>query len=422
VIVASARGGRWTNAATASVLAAVLALALGCGDGSSQAPSTTAPGPPPPGEASGDASSAPPRPGDGAGGVVLSELGSFESPVYVSQPPVGDDEHLYVVEQCGRVQRIGLDGGDARTFLDLTDQVACGGEQGLLSVAFAPDYADSGRLYVDYTDRDGDTRVVEYRRSTTGPATADADSARAVLSVDQPYANHNGGLLLFGPDDRLYVGLGDGGGAGDPQRNGQDLSTLLGKILRIDPRRSGGDPYSVPADNPFVDRPGARPEILASGLRNPWRFSFDPRTRALWIGDVGQDALEEIDAAAFGELESGLNFGWSAFEGTERFNDDQSAADARRPVLEYPLDEACAVTGGYVVRDPELPTLYGRYLYGDFCEGQLRSFTADVDGGAGDDRELGVRVPSLSSFGTDAAGRVYATSLEGPVYRLDPRG
>lgn len=358
--------------------------------------------------------------GNAENGIELEELGTFEQPLYVTQPPSGDPDHVYVVEKCGTVQRVPIAGGRPDEYMDISDQLTCeGSEQGLLSIAFAPDYEDSGLLYVDYTDTEGNTRVVEYQASDDGEA-VDEGSARELLSVEQPYDNHNGGLVLFGPDDLLYIGLGDGGAGGDPERRGQDLSTPLGKILRIDPRPSGDEPYGIPDDNPFADQEGALPAILAYGLRNPWRFSFDPDTGDLWIGDVGQDSLEEIDVATRSELSSGLNFGWSAFEGTERFNDDQDAPGAIPPVLEYPLDEACAVTGGYVVRDPALESLEGRYLYGDFCEGKLRSFTAELPEGPEDDRELGVEVPQLSSFGEDARGRIYATSLAGPVYRLTP--
>ena len=305
-------------------------------------------------------------------------------------------------------------------FIDLTGQVSCCGEQGLFSIAFDPRYEDSGLVYVDYTDRDGDTRVVEYRRSSDAPLTLDPSTRRVVLRVDQPFTNHNGGLVLFGPDDRLYVGLGDGGGGGDPDRNGLDLSTLLGKILRIDPRTDGRRPYSIPASNPFADQEeGARPEIYSYGLRNPWRFSFDRLTGALSIGDVGQVEFEEVDLVPRG-AGSGANFGWSAFEGFERFNDDQSADGTVPPVLVYGHDQGCSVTGGYVVRDRSLPSLYGRYLYGDYCAGDLRSFPSRPGRRASDDRALGVQVPSLSSFGEDGAGHVYATSLDGPVYRLAP--
>jgi hypothetical protein len=226
---------------------------------------------------------------------------------------------------------------------------------------------------------------------------------------------------MFGPDRLLYVGLGDGGPDGDPDRRGQDLGTLLGKILRIDPQPGGGRPYSVPASNPFVDRPGARPEIYSYGLRNPWRFSFDRRTGALAMGDVGESQWEEIDLVPQGGGR-GANFGWSAFEGFARFSDGQTAPNAIPPVLVYPHDEGCSVTGGYVVRDPSLASLDGRYLYGDFCAGDLRSFPAVPGRRAKDDGALGLNIPSLSSFGEDNAGHIYATSLDGPVYRLVPAG
>lgn len=337
--------------------------------------------------------------GDGEGGVRLEPIGEFEQPVYITQAP-GDDE-LYVVEQCGRIQRLAPGGGEPSTFLDLTGLVTCGGEQGLLSVAFAPDYAESGLLYVNYTDSAGDSRTVEYARAGDDPAVADPDSARELLKIDDFATNHNGGLLLFGPDRELYLGMGDGGGAGDPERTAQDPERPLGKLLRIDTGDGGG--Y----------------QVAALGLRNPWRFSFDRNTGDLWIGDVGQDALEEIDALAaidFGGRPP--NFGWSAFEGTERYNEDQEAPGALAPTYEYGRDRGCSVTGGYVVRDPELASLYGRYLYGDFCEGELHSFTADPSRRADDDRALGLHVERLSSFGEDTAGRIYAVSLDGPVYRL----
>ena len=361
--------------------------------------------------------------------MELQKLGDFDQPLYVTQPP-GDDLDLFVVEKTGRVQVVRDGQRLSEPFLDVSDQVSTGSEQGLLSLAFAPDYRKSGLVYVDYTDTAGDTRVVEYRRSSSDPLVADPQSAREVLRVDQPYTNHNGGLLLFGPGeaakgsetrDLLHIGLGDGGSGHDPDRNGQDLSTLLGKILRIKPRPSGGRPYSVPDSNPFAGRSDARPEIYSYGLRNPWRFSFDRLTGDLWIGDVGQNSFEEIDGVEQGEG-SGANFGWSAFEGYERFNEDQEAPGHVPPLLAYPLGDDCAVTGGYVVRDESLRSLYGRYLYGDFCAGELRSFTAAPGRQATDDRALGLQVPSLSSFGEDNAGHVYATSLQGPVYRLVAAG
>ena len=396
------------------LLAVAVALA-GCGGSSpSTGPTTVVP---PPARQVGPGQ---PPLGDGEGGVRLTKLGDFDQPLYVTQAP-GDSHHLFVIEQTGRVEVLTDGARDDTPFLDLADEVSCCGEQGLLSIAFAPDYAKSGLVYADYTDRSGDTRVVEYRRSSSDPLTVDPSSARLVLHVDQPFANHNGGLLVFGPDNLLYIGLGDGGSEGDPERNGQDLGTPLGKILRIDPEAHDGRAYSIPASNPFADRAGARPEIYSYGLRNPWRFSFDRLTGDLAIGDVGQNQYEEIDLVGRGDGR-GANFGWSAYEGFTRYNDDQSAPNAVPPVLAYSHDHGCSVTGGYVVRDPSLRSLYRRYLYGDFCTGELRSFPAVPGKRATDDRPLGIQVPSLSSFGEDDAGHIYATSLEGPVYRLDPSG
>jgi glucose/arabinose dehydrogenase len=328
-----------------------------------------------------------------------------------------------VVEKGGAIRVIHDGKVRPEPFLDLTGEVSGDLEQGLLSMAFAPDYETSGLFYVDYTDRAGDSRIVEYRRSADDPLRADPSTARQVLFQPQPFANHNGGLVLFGPDRQLYIGFGDGGSAGDPERNGQDLGTLLGKILRIDPRPGGGRPYTVPDDNPFTGQAGARPEIYIYGVRNPWRFSFDPKNGAITIGDVGQDTQEEIDYLP-ADRAAGQNLGWSAFEGTHPFNRDQMAAvsgGSWSPALFYGRDEGCSVTGGYVVRDPNLTSLFGRYLYGDFCAGQLRSFIpAPREETGRDDRELGLEVPDLSSFGEDSSGRIYVTSLDGPVYRLDP--
>ena len=378
--------------------AATLVIAA-CGGGDDAEPTTT--GQPPPQRSDEPPPEPEPTTGDGTGGVKLTEIGGFEQPLYVTQPPHGDDA-LYVVEQAGRVMRVPAE-GEPEVFLDLSGEVSCCGEQGLLSIAFAPDHRRSGLLYASFTNPDGDSRIVEYRAKAGDEA--DPSSAREVLAIDQPYPNHNGGLILFGPDDALYAGFGDGGSAGDPERNAQDPSSLLGKLLRLDPTGGG------------------RPLIAALGLRNPWRFSFDRDTDDLWIGDVGQSSLEEIDAVRFGSLDDGsLNFGWSAFEGTERFNADQEAQGQIPPVLTYGRDRGCSVTGGYVVRDPRLQSLYGRYLYGDYCEGELRSFPARAGRRATDDVALGPQVPGLSSFGEDRAGHLYATSIEGAVYRLDPSG
>ena len=354
-------------------------------------------------------------------GVRLAAVGRFRAPVFVTAPPE-DTRRVFVVEQAGRI--VVLRGGRrlARPFLDIRGRVVSGGEQGLLSMAFAPDYATSGRFYVDFTDRSGDSRVEEYRRSADDPDRADPATRRPVLFQSQPEPNHNGGQLQFGPDGLLYVGFGDGGGGGDRHGrigNGQSLGTLLGKILRIDPRPADGRPYGIPPGNPFRTRAGARPEIYAYGLRNPWRFSFDRRTGDLTIADVGQNAVEEVNFRRRG-TGRGANFGWRVFEGSRRFAGG-SAPGAVRPVVEKSHSRGwCSITGGYVVRDPALPALRGRYVYGDYCQGRLRAVRL-TSGRARADRDLGLRVGSLSSFGEDARGRVYATSLAGPVYRLSPR-
>ncbi len=353
--------------------------------------------------------------GAGNGGVRLEKVGDFDQPLYVAQPPGSED--LYVVEKPGRIRLVRDGTVQSEPVLDISDEVSDSGEQGLLSIAFAPDFAESRLVYAYFTDSEQDQQVVEFTMAGDGTS-IDPSSRREVLRMDDFASNHNGGLLMFGPDDLLYIGTGDGGIADDPERNGQDLGSLLGKLLRIDPAASGGRPYSIPADNPFAQTQGARPEVYSYGLRNPWRFSFDRDTGALAIGDVGQNSLEEIDYVGAGGGR-GANFGWSAFEGDERFNDDQQADGHVPPVLTYGREEGCSVTGGYVVRDPELPSLRGRYLYGDFCAGILRSFVP-AKGEARDDKAVGVEVPQLSSFGEDGSGRIYATSLDGPVFRLVP--
>ncbi|MFP5362244.1 MAG: PQQ-dependent sugar dehydrogenase [Thermoleophilia bacterium] len=356
--------------------------------------------------------------------VKLVGVGRFDKPVHVTAPP-GDSRRIFVVEQGGTIRVVRGGKRLSRPFLDLRSRVTSGGEQGLLSMAFAPDYAKTRRFYVNYTDRSGDQRVVEYRRSRGSRDRADSGSARLVLVYRQPEANHNGGLVTFGPDRLLYIGTGDGGGANDQhgdRGNAQDLGSLLGKILRIDPRRSGGRRYRVPSSNPFVDRDGARGEIYSYGLRNPWRFSFDRSTGALSIADVGQGEIEEVNYAAKGRAR-GVNYGWRPFEGSRRTPGISAGEDAPghvRPVLELSHDDGnCSITGGYVVRDRRVPGLRGRYVYGDFCKGELRSARLSA-GSASDDRRIaGVQqVDQLSSFGEDARGRVYVTSLGGSVYRF----
>jgi len=355
-----------------------------------------------------------------ARGVKLKRIGSFDAPVFVTAPP-GDRTRQLVVEQGGRIMVL-RDGRKLGTpFLDLREQVTTGSEQGLLSLAFAPDYADSGLFYVYFTDTDGDQRIVEFRRRDADRG--DPGSARLVLRMEDPESNHNGGLLLFGPDGLLYVGTGDGGGGGDQhgaRGNAQNLGSLLGKLLRIDPRASGGRAYSIPARNPFVGRAGARGEIYAYGLRNPWRFSFDRKRGDLSIGDVGQNAFEEIDFVRRG-AGRGANFGWRPYEGRSRYADGESAPGHVKPVIvRSHSDGFCSVTGGVVVRDARLRGLRGRYVWGDFCEGRIESARLSR-GRARGVRQTSLKVDGLSSFGEDAQGRVYVTSLGGPVYRIVPR-
>jgi glucose/arabinose dehydrogenase len=348
-------------------------------------------------------------------------VGQYKAPVYVTAPP-GDARRLFVVEQGGTIRV--LRGGRrlSRPFLDLRAKVTAGGEQGLLSMAFAPDYARTRRFYVNYTDRGGTQSVVEYRRSKASRDRA-LTSGRLVLRYDGVEPNHNGGLLVFGPDRLLYIGTGDGGGANDEhgeRGNGQDLGSLLGKLLRIDPRPSAGRPYGIPPSNPFVSRPSARGEIYSYGLRNPWRYSFDRGTGDLVIGDVGQDKVEEIDFARKGKAR-GANFGWRVFEGRSRYTPGERAPGAIAPVITRSHSDGwCSITGGVVVRDKALTGLRGRYLFGDFCKKRIQSAKLSA-GKAKSVHNTSLKVGSLSSFGEDARGRVYAVSLEGTVYRLVPR-
>ena len=348
-----------------------------------------------------------------AGAFTLEPLGSAAAPIFLTSEPA-DPNRLYVVERAGTIRRLGAPG----IFLDITPQVSGGGERGLLSMAFAPDYASSGRFYVFHTDPGGDLTVAEYHRASA--ESADPASRRVVLVIEHSaQANHNGGQLAFGPDGYLYVSTGDGGGSSDPMANGQNLGVLLGKVLRIDPRPAGGAAYAVPPGNPFAGTPGAAPEIWAYGFRNPWRFSFDRATGDLIVADVGESTWEEIDfaplAAGGGR---GANYGWSCFEGREVFNPACATVAQAPPVLQQPHTAGyCAITGGYVVRDPGIPELAGRYVYSDYCVPALRSVALAAPDASGDRAEA-ASVAQLASFGEDSCGRVYALSLTGPIYRL----
>ncbi len=359
-------------------------------------------------------------------------LTGYDRPVLVTAFD-GAGRTIFIVEQTGAIKRATFRDGAWRrlgTFLDLGGIIRApspsgDNERGLLGLAFHPDYRTNGLFYVDYTrrgrgDRDGDTVVAEYRRSSAGRA--DPASARILMVIDQPYANHNGGHLAFGPDGYLYVGLGDGGGAGDPDENGQDRTSPLGKILRIDPRDpDGAGParYAVPGSNPFVGRRGLD-EIWAGGLRNPWRYSFDRLTGDLWIGDVGQYEREEVDRApadaAGRNAGRGLDLGWDGCEGRLEYERSEGDPDRRcstdtLPIHDYPHGPgSCAVTGGYVHRGPASPGWHGLYVAGDFCG---RLFVLDAQGR----QRLGAAVDArIISFGEDARGRLFATDLAGGVH------
>jgi glucose/arabinose dehydrogenase len=335
--------------------------------------------------------------------------GGFSAPLLVTHAGDGTGR-LFVVEQIGRI-RVLTDGRvQAEPFLDIASLVTAGGEQGLLGLAFHPEFESNGRFFVNYTDGSGDTVVAEYR-APGGADRADPGSARVVLRIDQPYSNHNGGDVVFGPDGFLYIGMGDGGSGGDPHGNGQRLDTLLGKMLRIDVDR--GRPYGIPEDNPFVGRPGARREIWANGLRNPWRFSFDRETGDLWLGDVGQGDLEEIDRARAGGS-GGQNYGWNVMEGTECFSppDGCDGEGLVRPVAVYPTGLGCAVVGGYVYRGSRFPALRGGYFFADFCAGVV--FALDPAGDVSQEPVILLQTDhAISSFGEDEAGELYVTDLSG---------
>lgn len=342
--------------------------------------------------------------------VVVSGL---TNPLHLTAPP-GDDR-LFVVEKPGRVRIV--EGGQLRPtpFLDLGDQVSSGGEQGLLGLAFHPDYAANGLFYVSYTDLEGDTRVERYAVSAD-PNVADPQSGVEILALTQPFSNHNGGLVTFGPDGMLYVGLGDGGSGGDPLENAQDSTNLLGALLRLDV--DGGEPYATPPDNPFVGRTGAD-EIWAYGLRNPWRFAFDPVAGLLYVADVGQSSWEEVNVQPADA--PGLNYGWDVMEGRHCFEppDGCDQGGLTQPALEYASTQpACSVTGGFVYRGDAIPGIGGHYFYSDFCAGFLRSFRFE-DGEVTDEREWDVgALGNVLSFGEDAAGELYVLSGNGTVYRL----
>lgn len=363
----------------------------------SEAPFPNQPPPPPP----------PPPPGD-VTLAVEQVVGGLTRPVYLTAPP-GDDR-LFVVEQAGRILIIDNDQLLPTAYLDIQGIVgSSGNEQGLLSMAFHPDYEDNGFFYVSYTMTNGDSRVARYTVSGN-PNVADEASAKEILTVDQPQPNHNGGLVLFDADGLLFIGLGDGGGSGDPDENGQDLGSLLGKLLRIDV--DGGDPYAVPGTNPFGD------EIWALGLRNPWRFAIDETDDLLFIADVGQNEFEEVNVVPSGQAP--VNYGWDIMEGEHCFEPSTNCnmQGLQLPVLEYDHGDGCSVTGGFVYRGNAVPDIQGHYFYSDFCSSFLRSFRFTNDA-VEDHTEWDVgNLGGVLSFGLDAAGELYILSNDGRVLRL----
>jgi glucose/arabinose dehydrogenase len=337
--------------------------------------------------------------------VSLQKLpGTFDEPVYLTAPR-GDTSRLFVVEKTGVIRIVKNGSLLSRPFLDISNLVSRGGEQGLLSMAFDPRYATNRRFYVNYTNTAGDTRVVRYRTTATNRDVAAASSARLILRVDQPYSNHNGGQLQFGPDGRLYVGMGDGGSGGDPQGRAQNSRSRLGKLLRLN-----------------VNVSPVRVAIYAKGLRNPWRFSFDRSTGALWIGDVGQGAREEIDYLRPGRR-AGANFGWNGYEGTLVYNSGTASRLNKSaltfPVSQYGRDLGYSVTGGYVYRGAAIPALRGFYLFADWGSGHV--WAKKGPGGARRTvAGLNGQVPQISSFGQDARGELYVVSLAGSVFKVVP--
>jgi glucose/arabinose dehydrogenase len=322
------------------------------------------------------------------------------------------DDALYFAQQTGKVIAVRNGKVDPTPVLDLSAKTSGGGEQGLLGIAFS---TDGTHLYASYTDSNGDSTVVEYAMSGDR---ANASSARRVLFVSQPYANHNGGNIAFGPDGYLYLGLGDGGSEGDPLGTGQDMGTLLGKMLRIDPHASGGKAYTIPSDNPFVGKSGIKPEIWASGLRNPWRFSFDRLTGDLWIGDVGQNTWEEVDFQPGGS-KGGQNYGWSCFEGNHGYKACRPPK-ALGPIYEYSHSTGgCVVTGGYVYRGSAIPALDGAYVFADYCTGVMTALV-QRNGRIVGKKVLATKLQSVASFGEDQNGELYVLLLSGTVFRIAP--
>jgi glucose/arabinose dehydrogenase len=347
---------------------------------------------------------------------LTSVAAGLDRPTYLTHAGDGSDR-LFVLEQPGRILIIQSGALNPTPFLDLTGLIEINGlEQGLLGLAFHPDYANNGFFFVDYTNDQGHTVIARYQ-VTDNPDVADPNSAKVLLTIEQPYPNHNGGQLAFGPDGYLYVGTGDGGSANDPQNNGQSLDTLLGKILRLEVDQ--GDPYGVPENNPFVNQAQVRPEIWSYGWRNPWRFSFDKATGDMYIADVGQNQYEEISVELAG-APGGQNYGWRFLEGSHCFdppNCEPGSLGTVLPVTEYDHNQGCSVTGGYVYRGARFPALTGIYFYGDFCSGKIWGLRRENDG-SWSQAELLQSGISISSFGQDEAGELYVLNHRGEIFQV----
>lgn len=358
----------------------------------------------------------------------VNSAGSLEFPLFMSAPP-GDRTRIFVIEKGGRVKILDRDKGSlVSTFIDISSLVSTGGsEQGLLGLAFDPQYATNRRFYLSYTDINGNSVVARFLTSQTNPDVALPTADHVILTIVQPFTNHNGGMITFGQDGFLYIGLGDGGSGGDPGNRAQNLANLLGKLLRIDVSQSGPPPlaaYAVPSSNPCVNQAGVRPEVWSVGLRNPWRFSFDRQSGDLYLADVGEKAREEVNLSPrTSGSGKGLNYGWNVLEGTICFPPGTicNPAGLTQPLVEYSHGSGCSIIGGYVYRGSAIPALQGTYFYSDFCAGFIRSFrylndqvTQHFDWVSLNPSE------NVTSFGEDDQGEIYVMTSQGGLYRIVP--